>query len=213
MRFFPKKLSEGHQRFRASRMAGERVHYQRLAESGQKPDVMIISCCDSRVAPEIVFDASPGEIFVVRNVANLVPPYAPDGKYHGTSAALEYAVQVLKVKHILVLGHGRCGGVKAFLEGLTEPLSPGDFIGKWISLIAPAADRLQQVGFHGTDAQGRMERASILQSLDNLRTFPSIEALVFQGDLTLHGAWFDIATGALEIFDRGTKQFLATLEA
>ncbi|MCC0056669.1 MAG: carbonic anhydrase, partial [Rhodobiaceae bacterium] len=103
---FPKSLIDGHNRFRSGRLEHERERYQELAESGQRPEVMIIGCCDSRAGPETIFDSSPGEIFVVRNVANLVPPYEPDGEYHGTSAALEFAVQALKVKHIVVLGHG-----------------------------------------------------------------------------------------------------------
>src|SRR3712207_8695043 len=113
-----------------------------LAE-GQAPEVMVISCCDSRVSPEVIFDASPGELFVVRNVANLVPPYETGGEYHGTSAALEFAVQALKVKHIVVLGHARCGGIRAFADE-SAPLSPGDFIGRWMTLVTPAAERSEE---------------------------------------------------------------------
>ena len=116
----------------------ERERFEELAWSGQKPEIMIIGCCESRVSPEVIFDARPGELFVVRNVANLVPPFETGGLYHGTSAALEFAVQALRVKHIVVLGHGRCGGVRAWVDD-SEPLSPGDFIGKWMTLIEPAA--------------------------------------------------------------------------
>src|SRR3712207_5302054 len=134
----PSRLIEGYRAFLAERLPRERSRYAALAETGQRPEVMIIGCCDSRVSPEVIFDASPGELFVVRNVANLVPPYETGGDYHGTSAALEFAVQALRVKHIVVLGHARCGGVRAFADE-TAPLSPGDFIGRWMTLIGPAA--------------------------------------------------------------------------
>src|SRR5919199_3365407 len=136
----PSRLTTGYRAFRENRFARERERYAALAEA-QRPEIMVIGCCDSRVPPEVIFDASPGEMFVVRNVANLVPPFETGGEYHGTSAALEFAVQALKVKHIVVLGHARCGGVRAFADS-AAPLSPGDFIGRWMSLIAPAAARL-----------------------------------------------------------------------
>src|SRR4029077_6548052 len=129
----PPRLIEGYQAFAQGRLPREQDRYRELAQSGQAPQVMVIGCCDSRVSPEVIFDARPGELFVVRNVANLVPPYAPDGAYHGVSAALEFAVGALRVRHIVVLGHARCGGVRAFAED-SAPLSPGDFIGKWMSL-------------------------------------------------------------------------------
>src|SRR5689334_18594299 len=134
----PQRLYDGYQAFRAGRLPTEQSRYRELAERGQAPETMVVGCCDSRVSPEVIFDAGPGELFVVRNVANLVPPYSPDGLYHGVSAALEFAVGALRVKHIVVLGHAFCGGVRAFAEE-SAPLSPGDFIGKWMSLIAPAA--------------------------------------------------------------------------
>lgn len=138
---FPLRLREGYVSFLNDRLPKERSRYEVLAERGQRPEILVISCCDSRVSPEVIFDASPGELFVVRNVANLVPPFETSGDFHGTSAALEFAVQALKVKHIVVLGHQRCGGIKAFANE-TEPLSPGDFIGKWMSQIRPAAEAL-----------------------------------------------------------------------
>src|SRR6266508_4383937 len=127
---FPERLVDGYRDFLTGRLTVEQSRYRELAEHGQAPQIMVIGCCDSRVSPEVIFDARPGELFVVRNVANLVPPYSPDGAYHGVSAALEFAVGALRVKHIVVLGHARCGGVRAFAEG-GAPLSPGDFIGKW----------------------------------------------------------------------------------
>ena len=133
-------LFEGYRRFREQKLSDQRERYRTLAKEGQKPKHLVIACCDSRVAPEIIFDAVPGEMFVVRNVANIVPPYQPDGEYHSTSAALEFAVQSLKVEHIIIMGHGRCGGIKAALDPADEPLSPGDFIGKWMELLRPAAE-------------------------------------------------------------------------
>jgi carbonic anhydrase len=135
----PPRLVEGYEAFRAGRLPAEQSRYRDLAEHGQSPEIMVIGCCDSRVSPEVIFDARPGELFVVRNVANLVPPYAPDGSYHGVSAALEYAVTVLRVQHIVVLGHARCGGIQAYANNAP----PGDFIGKWTSLLAPAAASMQ----------------------------------------------------------------------
>ena len=136
----PQRLIEGYEAFRSGRLVAEQDRYRELAEHGQSPEIMVVGCCDSRVSPEVIFDARPGELFVVRNVANLVPPYSPDGEFHSTSAALEFAVQALKVKNIVVMGHGRCGGIKAALDHKSPPLSPGDFIGKWMSLLAPSAD-------------------------------------------------------------------------
>ena len=136
---FPDSLLDGYRSFRDHRYEPERARYRALAEHGQTPEVMVIACCDSRSAPETIFHAAPGEIFVVRNVANLVPPYEPEGPHQSTSAALEFAVQSLRVRHIVVLGHGRCGGIRAALHPEAEPLSPGDFIGKWMTLLGPAA--------------------------------------------------------------------------
>jgi carbonic anhydrase len=175
-----------------------------MAEHGQKPEIMIIACCDSRVSPEVIFDARPGELFVVRNVANLVPPYSPDGELHGTSAALEFAVQALRVKHIVVMGHGRCGGVHAFVRRNRNPeledeaLSPGDFIGKWMNLISPAAESLpDQAGESDHDYAERLALASIRNSIENLLTFPCVNILHGRGKIQLHGAMFDVTTGQL----------------
>ena len=137
---FPKLLIDGYRSFRSGRLPREQDRYRELAEAGQKPDILVIGCCDSRCSPEVIFDARPGELFVVRNIGNLVPPYAPDENAHGVSAALEFAVMALKVSHIVVLGHAHCGGVKAFAED-AEPLTPSDFIGHWMRLMAPALAR------------------------------------------------------------------------
>jgi carbonic anhydrase len=207
---FPERLIAGYRSFLGDRFPRERSRFATLAEAGQRPEVMVIGCCDSRVSPEVVFDASPGELFVVRNVANLVPPYAPDGDYHGTSAALEFAVQGLKVKHIVILGHARCGGIQAFAEG-AAPLSRGDFIGKWMTMIAPAAERLG--ARDGEDYLARLERAAIEQSLENLMTFPYVAERVGKGELALHGAYFGVATGILLVRDPEDGRFAPAAEA
>ena len=205
---FPERLLDGYHRFREGRLESERERYRKLAIAGQRPEIMLIGCCDSRAGPEIVFDASPGELFVVRNVAALVPPYAPDGEYHGTSAALEFAVQGLRVKHIVVMAHGRCGGIAAYLSEDSEPMSPGDFIGKWMTLMKPAEARADDVLNEDLGRQGRMERASVLNAIDNLRTFPCVYELERRGKLALHGAWFDIENGGLEIYDPVVMRFV-----
>ncbi len=203
---FPERLLSGYQAFVGDRLVRERERYEALAEKGQSPEIMIIGCCDSRVSPEVIFDASPGEMFVVRNVANLVPPYEPNGEYHGTSAALEFAVQALKIKHIVVLGHARCGGIRAFADE-AEPLSPGDFIGKWMSLIAPAAERAGPPSGDRAAYLAKLELASIENSLRNLMTFPCIRVLVEKGRLALHGAYFGVATGTLLLRDPDSGEF------
>jgi carbonic anhydrase len=201
---FPAQLATGYRAFLEDRFVRERRRYETVAKS-QNPEVMVIGCCDSRVSPEVIFDASPGEIFVARNVANLVPPYETAGEYHGTSAALEFAVQLLKVKHIVVLGHASCGGIRAFADG-AAPLSPGDFIGKWMSLIAPAAERAGPSDGTAADLR-RLELAAIELSLANLMTFPCVRILVERGRLTLHGAYFGVADGVLLVRDPATGTF------
>lgn len=205
---FPSSLSIGYRNFMSGRYVDERERFRTLAEQGQSPQTMIVACCDSRSAPETIFDCGPGELFVVRNVANMVPPYEPDGQYHSTSAALEFAVQALKVKNIIVMGHGRCGGIRAALDPNAEPLSPGDFIGKWMNLVKPAAEQLQNASVM-TDAerQTAMERISIRNSIENLRTFPYVRALEDAGQLAIHGAWFDISNGELWVMDSDTRDF------
>jgi carbonic anhydrase len=210
---FPERLLEGYRSFLDDRFTRERSRYEELAQSGQTPKIMLIGCCDSRVAPETIFDARPGEMFVVRNVANLVPPFSPDDQMHGTSAALEYGVQALKVAHIVVMGHGRCGGIRAFADDKQGPLSPGDFIGKWIALLNPAA---QRSGGRGRNESlevyvERLGQASVLQSLANLRTFPCISILEGKGRLQLHGAYFDVSTGVLMRLDPQTGQFVPAI--
>ena len=205
---FPRRLSDGYRAFIEGRFRSERKRYESLAETGQRPEIMVIGCVDSRVSPEVIFDAAPGEILVLRNVANLTPPYEPDIQYqHGVSAALEFGVMALRVKHIVVLGHASCGGIRAFADD-DEPLSPGDFIGRWMAQIEPAARRLgprPKVGFD--DWLRRLELAAIEHSLENLMTFPCVRTLVERGKLSLHGAYFGIASGQLLLRDPATGAF------
>jgi carbonic anhydrase len=208
---FPTRLVDGYRSFLDDRFARERSRYETLAE-GQAPEVMVIGCCDSRVSPEVIFDASPGELFVARNVANLVPPYETGGDYHGTSAALEFAVQALRVKHIVVLGHARCGGIRAFADD-TAPLSPGDFIGRWMNLIKPAGERLGPPKGDFDGYLARLELAAIENSLNNLMTFPCVKILVERGKLKLHGAYFGVATGILMIRNPETGAFEPAVDA
>jgi carbonic anhydrase len=204
---FPQRLIDGYNAFAAGRLQKEQDRFRELAEAGQTPQVMVIGCCDSRVSPEVIFDARPGELFVVRNVANIVPPYAPDGQAHGVSAALEFGVAALKVQHIVVLGHAHCGGVKAYAED-AEPLSPGDFIGKWMKLMAPAADKVGPRGARSaSDYLSRLEQANIVNSLDNLMTFPRLRKRIERGQVTLHGAYFGVASGDLSVLDRDSGKF------
>ncbi len=206
---FPEHLTQGYRAFLEERLPKEQTRFEELAQAGQQPEVMIVGCCDSRVSPEVIFNARPGEMFVVRNVANLVPPFAPDGEWHGTSAALEYAVQALKVKHIVVMGHGSCGGIRAFADDQQGPLSPGDFIGKWIRLLNPAAERTggRGMGESLNDFVERMALESVKNSLANLRTFPCVQILEQKGRLQLHGAYFAVATGLLMLLDPESGQF------
>jgi carbonic anhydrase len=203
---FPPRLIDGYRAFVENRLPLERSRFEKLAEAGQRPEVMVICCCDSRVSPEVIFDAHPGELFVVRNVANLVPPYSPTGFTHGVSAALEFAVQHLKVRYIMVMGHSHCGGVRAFVEhrGRTDP---GDFIDNWMSLITPAAQALDGEKLPPADYLTRLEQASIGVTLGNLLSFPWIRSRVDGGDLQLVGAYFDVGTGALQIHSSDATDF------
>lgn len=204
---FPQRLIDGYTAFMRGRLPVEQNRYLELSESGQRPEILVIGCCDSRVSPEVIFDARPGELFVIRNVGNLVPPYTPDGAQRAVSAALEFGVQALKVKHIVVLGHAQCGGIRAFAED-QAPLSPGDFIGNWMAMIAPAA---KMVGPRGDRPLGAyltaLEQASTVKTLDNLMTFPCVRILVERGKLKLHAAYFGVATGALSVYDPASGEF------
>ena len=188
------RLLEGYRRFRAEVWPAERAHYEALSRQGQRPETMVVGCSDSRVDPQIVFGAAPGELFEVRNVAGLVPPYHPDADYHGTSAALEYAVRVLGVARVVVLGHTQCGGVRAMVEGAPEQAR--DFVEPWMRIADPARRLLAAHSAAGDlFAQGEIEVVRL--SLANLATFPWIAAAVAAGRLELGGFRFDIETGVL----------------
>lgn len=210
---FPSILTEGYRNFVGGRLSQELTRYRNLAQKGQDPDVLLIGCCDSRVTPEVIFDVGPGEIFTVRNVANIVPPYESGGGHHGTSSAIEFAVQGLKVKHIVVLGHASCGGIKAYANS-SAPLSPGNFIGKWVTLVEPAAGALDAKGVsrEAPDYLTQLEYASIGQSLANLMTFGFVRQRVEAGQLQLHGAHFGIETGELLVRDPKTGEFHSVVE-
>jgi carbonic anhydrase len=213
MTAFPPNLISGYQTFTSQRLPTEQSRFRELSERGQSPEVMVIGCCDSRVSPEVIFDASPGELFVVRNIANLVPVYQPDGGAHGVSAALEYAVQVLKVKHIVVLGHAQCGGIRAFVDN-AAPLSPGDFIGRWMSMFIKPGEKVE-IRDHETmtDFATRIEKAAVMRSLENLTTFPFVQTAIESGALQLHGAYFGVAVGSLSVLDPVAKEFLPVTAA
>lgn len=203
------KLKQGYWRFRTGKFERERWLYEKLVSDGQKPEVMIIGCADSRVDPTVVTDAGPGEVFTVRNVANLVPPYEQQGKYHGTSAALEFAVRDLLVKHIVVLGHSQCGGIKALYEGLDQTPETRQFIAPWISLLHEVRDHVKaQHGDEATpEALNALERAGVEASIDNLMSFDFVADRVIKGELELHGWHFEIASGTIYALDKEEGEF------
>jgi carbonic anhydrase len=206
---FPQKLIDGYRTFASQRLPTEQSRYRELSERGQAPEVMVIGCCDSRVSPEVIFDAGPGELFVMRNIANLVPVYQPDQNAHGVSAALEYAANVLRVKHIVVLGHAQCGGIRAFVDK-AAPLSPGDFIGKWMAMFIKPGEVVEQRDRETmAEFTERIEKAAVFRSLENLMTFPFVQKAVERGDMQLHGAYFGVAEGSLFVLDKISKKFLS----
>ncbi len=188
------QLIAGYRRFRAGTWRAERSRFEELTRLGQRPDALVIACSDSRTDPQMVFNAAPGELFVIRNVANLVPPYGPDDQPHGVSAAIEFAVRTLRVRHVVIMGHAMCGGVAALLDGTPPELS--DFVGPWVAIAERARQRAMQVpAEHRHDF---CEHESVRLSLENLLTFPWIEAAVAASELTLCGCYFDIRSGILE---------------
>jgi carbonic anhydrase len=189
------QLIEGYRRFRATEWPERRALFERLATQGQRPRALVIACSDSRTDPTMVFGAAPGELFVIRNVANLVPPFEPDSAYHGTSAALEFGVRALEVPQIIVLGHAMCGGIGALLHGTPNPSY--HFLGGWIAMAEAARERvLAHVSIEA--AQRECEYETVRLALENLKTFPWIREPLRDGRLALHGAFFDIRSGILE---------------
>jgi carbonic anhydrase len=200
----PDYLVTRYRGWKATKYAADKSWFQHLARDGQHPRAMVISCCDSRLHVTSIFGADQGEFFIHRNIANLVPPFSPDGTYHGTSAAVEYAVTALKVAHLVVLGHSNCGGVRACLDmcaGNAPDLEQkSSFIGQWLDILRPKVALLPPKATAAA-RQAALERQSVLASLENLMTFPFVRDAVLSEGLTLHGVWHDIGAGALEVFD------------
>ena len=205
----PSYLLQRYQGWKATTFEENKGWYRRLADEGQRPRAMMISCCDSRVHVTSIFGADQGEFFIHRNVANLVPPFNPDGEHHGTSAAVEYAVTALKVSHLVVLGHSGCGGVEGcynMCSGAAPQLEQKDsFVGRWMDILRPGYDRLPE----GTDEmrKARLEKEAVLVSLENLMSFPFVKDAVENDTLSLHGLWNDIGDGGLEAYDPATGAF------
>lgn len=210
MGYFPEALADRYRRFKFRHFAPNQEHYEQLATFGQNPEVMVVSCCDSRCDPETIFSAMPGELFVVRNVANLIPPYETTGRYHGVSAALEFAALNLRVKHIVILGHSGCGGVRACLEHEAARQTEAQFIQNWMSMLSDARDKvLAKPDLKpGPEQRAALEREGIKTSLANLRTFPCIQILESKGRINLHGAYFDISSGELSVLNDAADAFV-----
>lgn len=223
------KLFAGIKNFQQRFYALDPAGMQELVKRGQQPKVLLISCSDSRVDPALLTNAAPGELFVVRNVANLVPPYSLDGKHDGARAAIEYAVRDLAVEHIIILGHAHCGGIKALLNTLGGQKPQRDFIGDWVSIAMDSCYRyvIDQLGAEVVDQgasvreidldklrehQYLVERAAIRGSIDHLAAYPWIKDRVASGSLSLHGWWFDLETGDLWTTDAGNTAFLPVID-
>lgn len=200
-----RSLLAGYRRFRSGAYIEQRQRYDALAIKGQFPKIMVVGCSDSRVDPQRVFDTEPGQMFVLRNVANLVPPYEREGSQHSASAAVEYAVTQLEVHHIVVFGHARCGGIQASLDGRFDHADHGSggFIGAWMSMIGPARDRIRAAALLSPDidAAQALELEAIRISLANLRSFPFVAEAEAAGTLQLQGCYFDISDGILRVLD------------
>ncbi|MDP2738641.1 MAG: carbonic anhydrase [Pseudorhodobacter sp.] len=196
--------------WKATSYAENGAWYRRLAEDGQRPRAMVISCCDSRVHVTSIFGADRGEFFIHRNIASLVPPYAPDGDYHGTSAAVEYAVSTLKVAHLIVLGHSQCGGVQgchAMCTGAAPELErTTSFVGKWLGILRPGYERI--AALPEAEQITALERAAVVISLENLMSFPFVTAALEAGEMTLHGLWTDIGAGELMQYAPDSGEFV-----
>jgi carbonic anhydrase len=201
-----RRFAQGYRTFRQNYFETHRGLFEQLRD-GQNPKVMLVGCCDSRVEPSIILDAQPGDLFIARNIANLIPPYEPDMHHHGTSAALEFAVNNLGVNHIVVMGHAECGGIRAALMG--ELAGESQFIGTWVSMIGQAREAvLKEAGDRPIAEQQRLlEQRSIVQSLKNLDSFPFVVERVEAGTLFVHGWWFDIHSGDLLAYDPATGEF------
>lgn len=201
-------LRSGHARYRDTRLPEYQPLFKKLADRGQNPKAVVVACSDSRVDPTLMFDQEPGDLFIVRNVANVVPPYDPGPGYHGTSAALEFAIKVLNVSDIIVMGHAQCGGVHALMEMADGRDSIGEFIGPWMSIAEPAVQLAQQDTDENADFSVRTEQAVIRLSLQNLNSFPWVAERITTGSLTLHGFYFDIRNGFIKWLNPETDTFV-----
>jgi len=195
-----KRLIDGYKSFKTGEFVDQKALYEKLGNHGQNPDIMLIACADSRVDPTDIFDAYPGEMFVARNVANIVPPNGDDEAYHGTLAAIEYAVTVLEVDVIVVMGHESCGGIAGCLAGMGDSDSAG-FVGSWVSILNDAKNNLLKEHAGAVDLQFKMELEGIRQSMRNLMTYPFVEDAIAAGKLTLQGAHFGIVNATLLLAD------------
>lgn len=202
-------LIEGYRAFRNGTYRQNEERYRTLGENTQHPKALIVACCDSRADPAMIFSADPGSLFVIRNVANIIPPYQPDEHYHGTSAALEFGICNLGISDLVVMGHARCGGIAALYENDHGHPPDGDFISGWISLIHEVADDVKKTHAHADrEAMLRaMEQRSVLKSIEMLRTFPFVREREADGRLHLHGWYYGIGTGLLSIYDPATDRF------
>lgn len=209
MSSFPESLTDRFRRFKHRHFAPNADHYEELATYGQSPDTMVISCCDSRVDPETIFSAMPGELFIVRNVAALVPPYETAGRYHGVSTAIEFAVLNLRVKNVIIMGHSGCGGIRAALDQSAAIQTEAQFISRWMSMLDEA--RLSVLAAHQNgshdDRQRALEMEGVKHAIKNLRTFPFVRELEEKGKLSLHGAYFEIKSGTLSVLNHSRAQF------
>jgi carbonic anhydrase len=206
----PKSLVEGYRRFLRDRHLPEKGRYLQLAKLGRAPTAMVIACCDARLDVSAIFDAEPGALFIMRNVANLVPPYEPEGKYHGTSAAIEYAAMALGVPHIVLLGHSRCGGIRAYREQIRDKAEAQGFIDCWLALLDDAKVTENDVAVYGQETA--FELAGVRSSFAHLETFPFIREREERGVLALHGLHFDIGSGQLLALDKETGHFITLAE-
>ena len=206
----PNYLVQRYHGWKATGYAENESWYRRLASEGQHPRAMVISCCDSRVHVTSIFGADQGEFFIHRNIANLVPPYQPDGQQHGTSAAVEYAVRALKVAHLIVLGHSSCGGVQGCINmcrGEAPELEAKDsFVGRWMDILKPKYELVADIDDAKTQAR-QLEKHAVMISLENLMTFPWVAEQVESGELSLHGLWTNIGEGGLEYYDTQKSEF------
>ena len=206
----PKYLIERYYNWKTTEYEKNKASFQYLASEGQSPKTMVISCCDSRVHVTSIFGAEPGEFFIHRNIANLVPPYAPNKDYHGSSAAIEYAVKHLNVDHIIVLGHSNCGGIKMCHDicsnNKNNKNNKNEFLSKWIDILTPGYERIDK-SKSDKDQISQLEKEGVLISLENLAGFPFVKEAMDNGTLTIHGLWNDIGAGTVEHYDEDNKRF------